>query len=99
MFFDVAEQQEPIGSKEPGDIFFCYSNLSLRQPLKRIQRTFTLLVQGGGVEARIDFMLMRGSDGRFTWSSSQPRCPHKAKPARPPVVASYRDALAIVLQG
>lgn len=65
VFFDVAEQQEPIGSKEPGEMFFCYSILSLRQPLKRIQRTFTLLAQGGGVEARIQFMLMRGSDGKI----------------------------------
>ena len=63
VFFDVAEQQEASDSTEPGDMFFCYSNLSLRQPLKRIQRTFTLLVQGGGVEDRISFVLGRGSDG------------------------------------
>lgn len=64
VFFDVVEQQEPVGSQEPGEMFFCYSNLALRQPLKRIQRTFTLLVQGGGVEDRIYFQLMRGSDGK-----------------------------------
>jgi hypothetical protein len=65
VFFDVVEQQEPIGSSEPGEMFFCYSNLTLRQPLRRIARTFTLLVQGGGSDDRINFQLMRGSDGRI----------------------------------
>jgi len=65
VFFDVVDQQEPIGSSQPGDMFFCYSTLSLRQSLKRISRTFTLLVQGGGSEDRINFQLMRGSDGKI----------------------------------
>jgi hypothetical protein len=65
VFVDVVEQQEPVGAKQPGPPFICYSNPNIRGPLLPISRTMTLVAQGGGTEARINLQLMRGSDGRL----------------------------------